>query len=85
MDGQVKQASRRRVMVMCSPAMLAAWCAEGSVGWRCVKGLPKGFRVIGAGYSLERDLFGVVVEHESFAEVPVGTPIPEFVPEFQHG
>jgi hypothetical protein len=47
------------------------------------EGLPDGYRVRGVQFMFDRDAFGVMIEHESFDEVPSGERIPEFADSFR--
>ena len=73
----------RQVVVMISPLMLADMT---HVGWRipndrqhgvkCIEGLPVDAEYKRGFYDAERDLFGMVFEHESFALVQHGMTLP---------
>lgn len=53
-------------------------------GTTIVSGLPRGARQTGAIYYLERGMFGLRVEHESFPDTANSMCAPEVFLEFEH-
>jgi len=74
----------KQVSVRVSPELLAQMC---STDWCiprhdlesiwCVEGVPPGARYIRGFYDSMRDEFGMVFEHESFADIESGNALPE--------
>ncbi len=80
----------KQVSVRVSPELLAQMC---SVEWSipdsglesiwCVEGVPASAKYIRGFYDSMRDEFGMIFEHESFAEVEPGKALPEIRVVFQ--
>jgi hypothetical protein len=66
---------RRLVMICIPPFVLVEMLTVQSI-WTLPQGLPPEVRVVGSGHDFTRNCFYLVIEHPTFAPVPLGQEIP---------
>lgn len=58
--------------------ILSNWKQASGIKLPIIKNLPEGSQVLSVYYCLKHQAFGLVIEHESFLEVPIHMEIPAF-------
>lgn len=78
------QEQARQVYVEIEMKLLTESIRQGAVvsGTKCVKGIPRSARFLW-GHKTRVKSIVLIFEHESFAEVHIGSPIPIFELEFE--
>ena len=73
--------TRKRKRVRISPQFMLELVTEGQFVWgECITGTPSGTRFIGMTYDPFVDMCHMVLEHDSWPNVPEGVQLPELVP-----